>query len=333
MRTLFLGLCCLLLLQACQREKRALQGQIAELEARMAEQPDDSVMRPLLTYYQRYAKAYPEDALAPVYLYRTAEIYFRVNNYEQTSIHLESILRDFPKAEIIPQTLIFGGMLYDERMAAPKRAEELYQRYLDEFPDGPDKEKAAFFFKPEIERLHARIEQARTKLQGANRGEINQEVGLQLVGFYRYLVEKYSQDPKTPAYCYEGAVLAKNMGRLEDAVMMLKQYVEQYEKEPQHADALFVLATTYENEMEEYKRYYEQEENKRVRTDVSRKFRPMPGGELDYKKEAEKLYKLFLQRYPNHALKPLVEQSLKFIHKDPSDLVEQFAKQHKEKKK
>lgn len=334
MRYIYLSLlACSLLLSACQGEEGRLLAEITRLEKELQaqEQPSDSVMRPLIVNYLRYAKNYSAQAQAGVFLYRTAELFFRVNNFNETVVHLETILREHKENLVREQSLLFAAMVYEERLNIPNRAGELYKLYLEEFPEGEGKAKAEFFFKPLKERLHIRIDEWQEKLTDGQRGNINSKAGLELLAFYRELIKKFPDDEKSPKHCYDAGLLAKNLGEPSEALFFLQHYIESYQDEEQYPDALFSLAVTYDNDMTEYKKYYNEREDEKVRGDFGRKARRLPN--VDYKKEAERLYKEFLAKYPEHRLRPLAEQSLQYLYKDPSELVEQFAQKQKERKK
>ena len=79
------------------------------------------------------------------YLYEIADCYFRLDNYSQARIELETLLEERPESSLLPYVLYRkGGLLLLENRLDAARAD--WQRLIDEFPDSSYSVQARFNF-------------------------------------------------------------------------------------------------------------------------------------------------------------------------------------------
>jgi TolA-binding protein len=77
------------------------------------------------------------------YLYEIADCYFRLDNYIQARIELETLEQQYPQSDLIPELLYRkGGLLLLEKRLTDARND--WQRLIDEFPDSPYRAQARF---------------------------------------------------------------------------------------------------------------------------------------------------------------------------------------------
>ena len=92
-------------------------------------------------FYQRLLDQ-PTDE-ADKYLYEIADCYFRLDNYSQARIELETLLEEKPESSLLPDVLYRkGGLLLLENRLDAARAD--WQRLVDEFPDSNYSVQARF---------------------------------------------------------------------------------------------------------------------------------------------------------------------------------------------
>ena len=317
---------------ACQGPEAESRAEIERLEPLVQENPVDSNLRRLMVFYQRFVEQAPQHPQSPVYLYRCAEWYLRVGNLGEASKQLERIIESYPDSPVHPSALILAAMTYEERMNMANRAKELYELYLKRYPQGPEAEQAALFFKPEQERIAKRIERIRdTLFRKDRREELNQGAALLLLQAYKDFVDRHENENQAPQFAYDGGILAKNMGDIGLAVYFLRSFAERYPSHALHPEALFSLATSLENEFPRYRQNNQRQEERRKQGDPL--YKKQVSDIQDEIKEAELIYREFLKRYPQHHLRPVVEQSLQYLGKDPNDLAAEFARKLKEQRK
>ena len=77
------------------------------------------------------------------YLYEIADCYYRLDNYSQARIELETLLQQYPQSDLLPELLYRkGGLLLLEKRLAEAQTD--WQRLITEFPDSPYQLQARF---------------------------------------------------------------------------------------------------------------------------------------------------------------------------------------------
>jgi len=77
------------------------------------------------------------------YLYEIADCYFRLDNYTQARIELETLLEQAPKSSLLPDVLYrMGGLHLLENQLS--KAREVWQRLIQEFPQSVYTPQAKF---------------------------------------------------------------------------------------------------------------------------------------------------------------------------------------------
>lgn len=311
-------------LTGCENKQLKQQVQIQELEAQANRQTVDAHIKPLLLAYVDYYQTYPEDAeMCPIYLYRGAVLYYRISNWKEALKYLEIIIREYSNASIFPHVLALAGSIAEQRTLNLNRAGQLYQMYLDRYPDGEYVELAQFFFKPEDVKMRARVAEYQTKLFDKRRPDkLDRQVAIRLLWAYVAYVRQFPGDQFAPIYAFQGARLATQLGEDIAAIELLDLIYEDYKEFDQYPEALFLLAIEYENKLKSYFRgrdpsqYLEVKANPRITLARLRVVEPL--------KEAEKLYKEFLQKYPKHELAPHAASGLKYLGQKPNQVIHDF---------
>ncbi len=94
-----------------------------------------------ISYYQRLLEQPTGER--DKYLYEIADCYFRLDNYSQARIELESLLEEQPQSELLPDVLYRkGGLLLLENRIKEARAD--WQRLIDQFPGSSYSLQAGF---------------------------------------------------------------------------------------------------------------------------------------------------------------------------------------------
>ncbi|MCP4443054.1 MAG: hypothetical protein GY810_29460 [Aureispira sp.] len=311
-------------LTGCENKQLDQQVQIQELEEQANRQTADAHIKPLLLAYVDYYQTYPEDAeMSPIYLYRGAVLYYRVGNWKASLQYLEIILREYRETEILPHVLILAGSVAANRTRDLSRAGQLFQNYLDLYPNGEYTEIAQFFFKPEDVKMRAKIAEAQDQLFDKNRPDkLNKKVAIRLLWSYVAYIRQFPEDQFTPIYAFQGARLATQVNEDIAAIELLDLIYGDYKEFDQYAEAMFLLAIQYENKIKNYltgrhsSQFMEVKVNPRITVPRLRVIKPL--------EEAEKLYKEFLQKYPKHELAPHAESGLKYLGQKPNEVINNF---------
>lgn len=306
-------------LHSCGENPNTLRLQIQAIEEATQKDASDEQMRSLLTLYVQYIQRYPQDAAAPIYMYRIAEAYYRATNWAEAARHLSLLMERYPNSKIEEDAYAFAGMLYEERLHDPTRAEKNYKDYLAKYPNGRYKKQAELFFKTPEEKLLARVDELEAQVT-ANPSD-TRAAGL-LAATYKNFASQLPQHAKTANFCMQGAKLASGLG---DSFLALEFYDILEKQHPDFADmpyVLFLTAVEYDDRIEA--QWRSNMTNKKPFIGFSAQFRDMQVA--DFNKLAEKYYKLFLAKYPDHTLAKDVKISLENIGKSDNEVVENLIK-------
>lgn len=319
---LFLAVCLAVVAASCGDKAADLRGDIDRIESATEKVATDEQMRSLLTLYVQYIQRYPQDAAAPIYLYRMAEVYYRATNWAEAARHLGLLLERYPNSKIEEEALIFAGMIYEERLHDNARAEKTYKDYLAKFSNGKHKKQAELFFKSPEEKLLARIAEEEANLE-KNKND-TRAAGL-LAFTYRSFATQFPKHEKTPNFCMQGAKLASGLG---ESFLALELYDILEQQHPDFADmpnVLFFTAVEYDDRAEPHWR--KQIAARKPFIGFAAQFR-----EADAKTFltlAEKYYKLFLTKFPTHPLAKDVKISLENLGKTDNEVVKGLIEKNK----
>jgi TolA-binding protein len=322
---LFIIFFSILLLSTSCIGKIQLKNSIASLEKQVAAQavPKDSLLEPLMLAYTSYVRQYPEDDKTPIYLYKISGIYIRMQHWKEATKHLEFIIDKYTDSPVYPEALLLAAAAYEgTRGNNEERAGALYKIYLKKYPDGKGKAAAEFFFQPDDVKSRARIAEYQKQLYEDSGKGLNKHAAHVLVRQYLNYVKKYPNSEFSPTYCLEGGKLASTIGETSDAVELWLTIYDQYHDFHLYPETMLLLAVEYEVKMPVFLQSYNKKEQFKSRMHARlERYNLMA---TDWTKEAEKMYKAFLAKYPTHALAEQAQASLKYLGKTPNEVVNSF---------
>lgn len=317
----FIAICFSTLAVSCGDQAGSLRRQIDIVEVATEKNASDEQMRSLLTLYVQYIQRYPNDAASPIYMYRMAEAYYRATNWAEAARHLGLLLEKYPNSRVEEDAYGFAGILYEERLQDAVRAEKNYKDYLAKYPNGKYKAQAELFFKTPEEKLAARITDLEAQIS-KNPNDVG-AAGL-LAMTYKNFVIKMPTHEKAATYCMQGAKLATGLG---DSFLALEFYDILEKQHPDFADmplVLFFTAVEYDDRIETQWRNHMTSKTPLI--GFSAQFRDAQVA--DFSKKAADYYKLFLSKYPDHAMAKDVKISLENIGKSDNEVVEALIKKN-----
>lgn len=332
-RILFILVAVLSIMASCS-PKKAERQKIASMEVAVAEaeanapegqvEIGDSLLKPLMEAYAIYVQKYKEeDKMTPIYLYRMGSLYYRMQSWKAAIKHFEYVIESYPTSEAYPEAMILAASLHDERLNNKARAEVLYKEYLKKFPEGTGRAKADFFFKSPEEKMQSRIGDLQTQIREDEKSKgLNRHLAHVLMRQYASYVKQYPNSEFAPMYCFEGGKLASNLGETADAIEHWLTIYDQYHDFHLYPETVLLLAVEYENKMPIFIQQFKRQQDFKKRYQA--KFTGKDWSEVDWMKEAEKLYKEFLAKYPNHELASHAAASLKYLGKNPNEVVQEF---------
>jgi len=118
---------------ACQSPKEKSIDKITQLESQ------DSVFSPenikkLEVAYQEFAEKYPDDELAPEYLFKAGQR-CNVINEHQEALRLFQLLRQkYPKHKMAEEALFLQGYVYENSLHDLENAKKIYEEFINQYP-------------------------------------------------------------------------------------------------------------------------------------------------------------------------------------------------------
>ena len=88
----------------------------------------------MIALYDLFANNYPDDSLAPIYMFRSAEIEINTGNYEAGIATLDSIMNLYPGYEELPICQFMKGTAYEMNQQYDL-AREAYTEFVERYPD------------------------------------------------------------------------------------------------------------------------------------------------------------------------------------------------------
>ena len=88
----------------------------------------------IIALYDLFVSNYPDDSLAPVYMFRTAEIQINLGNFEKGINTLDSIMAIYPGFEDVAMCQFLKGQAYEANQQYDL-AREAYTEFVEEYPD------------------------------------------------------------------------------------------------------------------------------------------------------------------------------------------------------
>lgn len=115
---------------------------------KLSQKVDSTAVTELLGAYQNFATRYPEDSLAPDYLYKAAGLAVGFNRGVQAVEIYESIIKSYPSYKKVPECYFMEAFTYENTIGNIGMANRYYNFFLAKFPehDLADDAKAALKF-------------------------------------------------------------------------------------------------------------------------------------------------------------------------------------------
>ena len=202
------------------------------------------------------------------------------------------------------------------------RAEELYELYLEKYPDGKGKSAADYFFLPEEKKLQQSIDKILKDIDRLPRGvEASETQYMQLMFSYAQLVKITPEDPFAPLYCLKGARLAIRLEEHLIAAQFLEKIYHDYPDFDQYSDALLLLAVEYDTNLTLYIH-----KGNITTSDLTDHINRQNLEEIDPIARGKALYEEIQLRFPKTDVAESARYGLKNLGKKTSEVVEEFVR-------
>ena len=127
----------ILSLFSCSPSRDEMSGKIANMESKMEAiaRTDTAGAFELLSAYQNFVTKYPDDSMAPEYLFRAAGLAGNYNRGTQAIELYESVIHSYPDYKRVPECYFMEAFIYENVLGNIGKADEYYEKFLDKYPE------------------------------------------------------------------------------------------------------------------------------------------------------------------------------------------------------
>lgn len=128
-----------MIMASCSSPKQEQQDHITGLEESLfsgeAGRINMNKANELILAYRSFAEDYPDDPLAPEYLFKAGDMAMNLNKPREAVQIFDRILNNYPDYEKIPQSLFLKGYIYENQLRDLTTAKKIYEEFLERFPE------------------------------------------------------------------------------------------------------------------------------------------------------------------------------------------------------
>ena len=136
-----------LVVASCGSSHDRLAGEIKVMEdslfADATKMIDKQMAQELIEKYLAYADAFPEDPETPGTLFKAGDMAMNLNMPQNAVDIFDRIMNEYPDYEKTPQCLFLKGYVYENDFRDLPRAKEIYEEFLEKYPDDEFADDAA----------------------------------------------------------------------------------------------------------------------------------------------------------------------------------------------
>jgi TolA-binding protein len=119
--------------------KEQAKAEITELENSLFSDETRMINREkatqLIDHYIAYAEEFPDDAAAPMMLFRAGDMSMNLNKSRQAIQLFDRIMVEYPDFEKAPQSLFLKAFIYENDLKDLVAARKFYEEFLLKYPD------------------------------------------------------------------------------------------------------------------------------------------------------------------------------------------------------
>jgi tetratricopeptide (TPR) repeat protein len=98
---------------------------------------NDSAAQAVVRAYEDFANAFPDDELAPEYLFRAGEVALGLDKPLQSVAFFRKVCQLYRNHDKASYSLFLQAYVLDNHLNDDERAEELYREFIEKYPEHP----------------------------------------------------------------------------------------------------------------------------------------------------------------------------------------------------
>lgn len=89
----------------------------------------------LIDAYESFARNFPNDTLAPDYLFKAGDVAMNTNRSNKAIGLYDKIITDFSTYRKAPEALFLKGYVYENNLGRLDKAKSIYEEFLQKYPE------------------------------------------------------------------------------------------------------------------------------------------------------------------------------------------------------
>jgi TolA-binding protein len=126
---------------SCKPGKEKLRKNISSNEEKLfndsTKMLNDSTAAEVLKEYKEFAEKYPDDTMAPVYLFKSGDLSNGMRRYKEAIDLFTQFLKKYPDHRKAPVSLFMQAFITDNNLRDVEKAKMLYSEFLQKYPNHP----------------------------------------------------------------------------------------------------------------------------------------------------------------------------------------------------
>lgn len=127
-----------LMVIGCSNPRQKDVSKIENLESEVDKQaavPDTANLNELIKEYTSFVDKYPQDSLAPKYLYRAIRVSMSMNDGQLAMKLIDRSINEYNKGPRYAEVVFLKAYVYENLIGNYGRASEIYRDFIRNFPD------------------------------------------------------------------------------------------------------------------------------------------------------------------------------------------------------
>jgi TolA-binding protein len=242
---------------------------IQELEDEVKSTSNGELAKKLLDEYYRFIITYSNDSINnPVFLFRSAELSYILNDFQGSIRKIKRLIKDYPNHNYETAANLLGN-IFREKLQSEDLAQIVFQSLLKNYPNNKDAQSKAEISEVSLDQ---RISEIQNRIFDLNSGKID----FSNAGEYIEACDLYAllnpSDSLSPLLLYRSSETYRAIRNFNLAIELYDRVMAEYPSFSKNEQILFLKAFTLDNDLDDQEKAkvaYEQFLNKYPTSDFA----------------------------------------------------------------